>query len=274
MQNPLILFTISELDILIKSLDNFSFESNADDPLETSSAAFISNLGLFKSEDNEKQLNLVNWIDNWFSTGGNRETLIKTLNLLLEQKRGFISLENQLQLVWSGPDSGSGSLMRDQSILIKQLVDSAKDRLLLTTYTFYKGQFIEDLFSQIREKMIKNPKLIVRFVCNINRPKGSNILPEELHHKFKRETWPKLWSQLPYPELYFDPRSIKINSSSVCHVKAVVSDRKLLVTSANLTDSAQLNNFELGVKIESQFSADATWDHFDKLIKKGMLKKV
>ena len=34
--------------------------------------------------------------------------------------------------------------MRDQSILIKQLVDSAKDRLLLTTYTFYKGQFIED----------------------------------------------------------------------------------------------------------------------------------
>lgn len=274
MQNPLILFTISELDILIKSLDNFSSQSNEDDPLETSSAAFISNLGLFKSEDNEKQLDLVNWIDNWFSTGGNRETLIKTLNLLLEQKRGFISLENQLQLVWSGPDSGSGSLMRDQSILIKQLVDSAKDRLLLTTYTFYKGQFIEDLFSQIREKMIKNPKLIVRFVCNINRPKGSNILPEELHHKFKRETWPKLWSQLPYPELYFDPRSIKINSSSVCHVKAVVSDRKLLVTSANLTDSAQLKNFELGVKIESQFSADATWDHFDKLIKKGMLKKV
>ena len=49
-----------------------------------------------------------------------------------------ISLENQLQLVWSGPDSGSGFLMRDQSI--------------------------EDLFSQIREKMIKNPKLIVRFV--------------------------------------------------------------------------------------------------------------
>ena len=99
-------------------------------------------------------------------------------------------------------------------------------------------------------------------------------MPEELHQKFKRETWPKLWSQLPYPELYFDPRSIEINSNSVCHVKAVVSDRKLLVTSANLTDSAQLKNFELGVKIESQFSADATWDHFDKLIKKGMLKKV
>ena len=274
MQNTLTLFKISELDILIKSLDSFSSHSDGDDPLETSSAAFISNLGLFKSEDNEKQLELVNWIDEWFSTGGNRETLIKTLNLLLEQKRDYLSLDNQLELVWSGPDAGTGSVMRDQSILIKQLVDSAKERLLLTTYTFYKGKFIEDLFSQIREKMIKNPKLIVRFVCNINRTRGNNSLPEELLQKFKRETWPKLWSQLPYPELYFDPRSIEIDSSSVCHVKAVVSDRKLLVTSANLTDSAQLKNFELGVKIESQFSADSTWNHFDKLIKKGMLKKV
>ena len=210
MQNTLTLFTISELDILIKSLDNFSSHSDEDDPLETSSAAFISNLGLFKSEDNEKQLELVNWIDEWFSTGGNRETLIKTLNLLLEQKRDYLSLDNQLELVWSGPDAGTGSIMRDQSILIKQLVDSAKERLLLTTYTFYKGQFIEDLFSQIRKKMIKNPKLIVRFVCNINRTRGNNSLPEELLQKFKRETWPKLWSQLPYPELYFDPRSIEI----------------------------------------------------------------
>ena len=70
MQNPLILFTISELDILIKSLDNFSSQSDEDDPLETSSAAFISNLGFLKSEDNEKQLQLVNWIDNWFNYYG------------------------------------------------------------------------------------------------------------------------------------------------------------------------------------------------------------
>ena len=46
-----------------------------------------------------------------------------------------------------------------------------------------------------------------------------------------------------------------------------------MVKSVNLTDSAQLKNFELGVKIDSKFSADSTWDNFDKLIKKGMLKK-
>ena len=122
--------------------------------------------------------------------------------------------------------------------------------------------------------MIKNPKLIMRFVCNLNKAKGRNSLPKELLQKFKRETWPKLWSKLPYPELYFDPRSIEIESSSVFHVKAIVSDRKLFVTNANLTDSTQLKNFELGVKIENQFSADANWDHFDELIKKGMLRKI
>ena len=95
MQNTLTLFTISELDILIKSLDNFSSHSDEDDPLGTSSAAFISNLGLFKSEDNEKQLELVNWIDKWFSSGGNRATLITALGLLVEQKRWNVPLENQ-----------------------------------------------------------------------------------------------------------------------------------------------------------------------------------
>ena len=58
MQNPLTLFTISELDVLIRSLDNFSYQSD-DDPLESSSSAFISNIDLFNSEDNAKQLELV-----------------------------------------------------------------------------------------------------------------------------------------------------------------------------------------------------------------------
>ena len=44
MQHPLILFTISELNILIKSLNNFSSQLDEDDPLETSSAAFISSI--------------------------------------------------------------------------------------------------------------------------------------------------------------------------------------------------------------------------------------
>ncbi|MCT0199587.1 hypothetical protein KQ313_07850 [Synechococcus sp. CS-1325] len=38
------------------------------------------------------------------------------------------------------------STTRDQSVLIRQLVERADFRLLLTTYAFYKGPFIKELF--------------------------------------------------------------------------------------------------------------------------------
>ena len=61
---------------------------------------------------------------------------------------------------------------------------------------------------------------------------------------------------------------------AVCHVKAVVADNELLITSANLTDAAQLRNFELGTKINDKSLAQKTWHHFDQLIQKGMLRQV
>jgi phosphatidylserine/phosphatidylglycerophosphate/cardiolipin synthase-like enzyme len=57
--------------------------------------------------------------------------------------------------------------------------------------------------------------------------------------------------------LFFDPRSLSLEKEkAVCHVKAVVADQELLVTSANLTDAAQLANFELGLHLSSAAHAD------------------
>jgi HKD family nuclease len=46
----------------------------------------------------------------------------------------------------------------------------------------------------------------------------------------------------------------------------------LLVTSANLTDSAQLSNYELGLHLSSSTHADDVWDHFERLIQQGLLQ--
>jgi len=54
----------------------------------------------------------------------------------------------------------------------------------------------------------------------------------------------------------------------------VVADQGLLVTSANLTDAAQLANFELGLHLSSPAHADDVWDHFDRLIQQGLLQSV
>jgi phosphatidylserine/phosphatidylglycerophosphate/cardiolipin synthase-like enzyme len=60
----------------------------------------------------------------------------------------------------------------------------------------------------------------------------------------------------------------------VCHVKAVVADQELLVTSANLNDAAQLSNFKLGLHLSSATHADDVWDHFERLIQQGLLRSV
>ena len=58
------------------------------------------------------------------------------------------------------------------------------------------------------------------------------------------------------------------------HVKCCVADEDLLVTSANLTDSAQLDNCELGIHFPGRFNdrnnnlANNVWNHFDRLIQR------
>jgi phosphatidylserine/phosphatidylglycerophosphate/cardiolipin synthase-like enzyme len=58
----------------------------------------------------------------------------------------------------------------------------------------------------------------------------------------------------------------------VFHVKCCVADAELLVTSANLSESAQVDNCELGIHFPNGGSsagasrAEAVWHHFDRLI--------
>lgn len=131
------------------------------------------------------------------------------IQALLDQRRGDAAARS-IDLVWSGPDAGAGAITRDQSVLIRQLVERAEQRLLITTYAFNNGPFIKALFQE----------------------------------------------------------------KAVCHVKAVVADEEVLVTSANLTDAAQLSNVELGLHLSSPSHADDVWDHFDRLIQQGLLRGV
>jgi phosphatidylserine/phosphatidylglycerophosphate/cardiolipin synthase-like enzyme len=54
--------------------------------------------------------------------------------------------------------------------------------------------------------------------------------------------------------------------------QAALADQELLVTSVNLTDAAQLSNFELGLHLSSPDHADDVWDHYDRLIQQGLLQ--
>ena len=112
-------------------------------------------------------------------------------------------------------------------------------------------------------------------VVNIPRPKGSRVVADQLRQAFVQKTWSPLWDpRRPRPSGYFDPRSLALGRDrpAVFHVKCCVADTELLVTSANLSESAQYDNCELGLHFPDGGSspgtsrAEAVWNHFDRLI--------
>jgi phosphatidylserine/phosphatidylglycerophosphate/cardiolipin synthase-like enzyme len=265
--------SMAQLEILLQALDPRLDGFGEGQSCFDDAGAFLARLG-FNDGHGESDLSaLLQWLSAWRSAGGTRTTLALAVEALLSQQRQQ-SQAQEIELVWSGPDWGVGAQMRDQSVLIQQLVEHAEQRLLLTTYAFYKGPFIEKLFDLIKARMVDHPGLDVRLICNIKRQHGDSARPDVLVAKFRDQTWSRLWKAKPgeaSPKVFYDPRSVQLDAMAVCHVKAVVADDQVLVTSANLTDAAQLRNFELGVRIDSQSHADAIWLHFDQLIHKGLL---
>lgn len=269
MAAPFPQLSTAELETLLAALDPQHGDAacladNLADP-----PAFLARIGL-----DACPVCLVAWLECWRAAGGSQQALRMAIQALLDQRR-HAGAARSIELVWSGPDAGAGAITRDQSVLIRQLVERAEQRLLLTTYAFYKGPFIKELFELIRQRMVAVPALQVRMVCNIQRDRGNTSTPGALIDKFQQQTWSRLWPKPPVPALFFDPRSLSlVGERAVCHVKAVVADQEVLVTSANLTDAAQLSNFELGLHLSSPAHADDVWNHFDRLIQQGLLQGV
>lgn len=212
---------------------------------------------------------LLEWLNNWSQHGGSNGSLELAVNLLLEQRQQMASLQSEL--VWSGPSGGAADLARDQAVLMREMIERCEQRLLITTFNIYRKGFIKDLLERIQQRMVLHPDLDARMVVNIPRPKGSRVQADQLRADYAQNTWGKLWKpSMPRPSGYFDPRSLDLERErpTVFHVKCCVADDELLVTSANLSDSAQFDNCELGIHYPNSHRAEDVWRHFDRLIER------
>lgn len=212
---------------------------------------------------------LLAWMEDWNQRGGSNASLELTIALLLDQRRS--QGRGHAELVWSGPQGGPGDITRDQAVLIREMVERCQQRLLITTFSIWRGGFVAELLDRIQQRLVANPELEARMVVNIPRPRGSIVAADLLRQAFVHDTWRQLWDPArPRPRGYFDPRSLHLarQRPTVFHVKCCVADDDLLVTSANLSDSAQLDNCELGIHFPSGSRADGVWQHFDRLIQR------
>jgi hypothetical protein len=103
--------------------------------------------------------------------------------------------------------------------------------VLVVGYSVYQGQKV---FRDLADKMAESPELQVRLYLDIQRRDGDSSLPDELvkrfANKFRSTQSPP---QRPFPEIYYDPRSVALDRSHVAalHAKCVVVDDERLFVS-------------------------------------------
>jgi phosphatidylserine/phosphatidylglycerophosphate/cardiolipin synthase-like enzyme len=173
-------------------------------------------------------------------------------------------------LVMSGPNV-PGYPTGDTSAAMHVLVGEARQEVLLVGYAVHNGR---RLFEPLAERMRLVPGLRVWFCLDIPRRLNDTSLASEIVRRYADEFRTKHWPWQPFPELFYDPRSLADVSTfrSSLHAKCVVVDRSAaLVTSANFTEAAQQRNIEVGIITRYRPMAERLAGYFEGLCSAGHL---
>lgn len=171
----------------------------------------------------------------------------------------------RVELAWTGPRSVHIPLRRtDQALL--QLIQSAKEQLLIVSFAVYKAQNI----LQALESAAGCGVNIVICVESADASEGKvaydtlAALGEALRARSRVYIWP----------LEERPTTYDGKHGSL-HAKVAVADsQSAFISSANLTDYAMNLNMELGVLIEGGPLPGQIRRHFEALTIKGILSAV
>lgn len=167
-----------------------------------------------------------------------------------------------VELVWTGPESSSIPIRRTDQVLL-QLIRECKTELTLISFAIYKVPAVVQALLSALERGIQ--------LCIIAETpeSGDGKIPYGIQATFGGEilqqsqvlVWPK------------EKRPVDINGRyGSLHIKgAIVDQRTLFITSANLTEYALSRNMELGVLVQNQNLASQLINQIDDLISKEIL---
>lgn len=173
------------------------------------------------------------------------------------------------ELVWTGPE-GAAASARDTLVVLRELFESARVRVVLAGYAFDHAQdVLRPLHRVMQERGVQ-----VRFFVNLEQVKALPPDPEaygaaELR-KFLASNWP---FGAPYPEMYCDRRAL-IPAPPWCslHAKCVAVDgERAFVSSANFTNRGQDRNIEVGVLMHDPVFATQLEKQWQSLVASGLV---
>lgn len=172
------------------------------------------------------------------------------------------------ELVWSGPEA-KGVHARQTRQVFEGLIDHAEHSVWISTYAYFNGP---EAFKRLAQRMDATPGLCVRILMNLSPDKREEGPADERVNRFARRFWNNDWPGQRRPSVFYDRRSLEPCQNAVLHAKALVcDDQHILVTSANLTESAFDRNIELGLLVHDEALARAAASQFQILVDREIL---
>lgn len=168
-----------------------------------------------------------------------------------------------VELVWSGPTTVD-STFRSTGPALLDLIQSAADSIYLVAFAAYK---VPEVATSIQAALVRGVRVVL--VLESTDASGGKVSFDPLPNLLRGaeaglETycWP----------LHARRRDARGNHGSL-HAKFAVADRRrLLVSSANLTEHAFDLNIELGVLLTGGAAPAEAAEHIDELIRLGVLQ--
>lgn len=202
------------------------------------------------------------------STGVRPDHIAWSLRLLAHERRARRAARDDIDLVWTGPEEGA-TASRDTQVVVQELFGSAERSLLIASYLNTNW---DSVFGALARRLDDLPALHVRMVVNVKPADDARAVAETVSTfaaSFRRH-----WPGRRLPEVFYDPRTPHREQGHVVsmHAKCVVADgARVLITSANFTEAAQVRNIEVGVTLRDAVLAQTLTRQFENLVATGLL---
>ncbi len=175
--------------------------------------------------------------------GHSREACVSIVTAVLAERAKYD--RPVPELVWTGPEA-TGSAARDTAVVLRELFEGARARVVLAGYSFTDATKI---LGRLHESM-KAHGVTVLFFVDIQQLQRNVPDPEAWGQAALQDFVDKSWPfGPPYPEVYCDRRVLQCGPPwSSMHSKCVTVDgERAFISSANFTIRAQDQNIETGV---------------------------
>ena len=196
-----------------------------------------------------------------------------SLRTIVEERRMVTDRAPVVTPVWSGLDVEGRS--HRAPILMRDLFAEARERVWISFFNIddkhKSGPYFKDLAARYDRE-----ELSVRLYVNIKRNrdwhkgKSDEWIVDSFRNKFRDQVW--VGTRLP--EVYYDPRALNVEGSGLAclHAKTIMIDEsKVLITSANFSEAAQIRNIEAGVVIEDKLLTQTYCRNFQRLVDQKLL---